>query len=86
MSVWSYATDTNNIIQPKKPYNINNNENSSTTVFSSSNYDTCEIQISKQSIFKSIANLIKKIKVIANRISHVEINNCLSLFIKKLNN
>ncbi|CAG8840546.1 26142_t:CDS:1, partial [Racocetra persica] len=80
------ATDTNNVIQPEEPYDINNNENSSTTVLSSSNYDTCEIQISKQSTFKSTANLIKKIEAIANRVGHVEINNCLSLFIEKLNN
>ncbi|CAG8743954.1 18528_t:CDS:2, partial [Racocetra persica] len=80
------ATDTNNVIQPKEPYDINNNENSSTTVLSSSNYDACKIQISKQSIFNSTANLIKEIEAIANRVGHVEINNCLSLFVEKLNN
>ncbi|CAG8762527.1 17788_t:CDS:2, partial [Cetraspora pellucida] len=56
------ATDTNNVIQPEELYDINNNENSLTTVLSSLNYDACEIQISKQSIFKSTANLIKKIE------------------------
>ncbi|CAG8744244.1 7642_t:CDS:2, partial [Racocetra persica] len=80
------ATDTNNVIQSEEPYDINNNKNSSTTVLSSSNYDACEIQISKQSTFKSTANLIKEIKAIANRDGHIEINNCLSLFIEKLNN
>ncbi|CAG8619519.1 17554_t:CDS:2 [Racocetra fulgida] len=80
------ATDTDNIVQPEEPYDINNKENSSTIVLSSLNYDACEIPISKQTTFKSTADLIKEIEVIANRVGYVEINNCLSLFVNKLNN
>ncbi|CAG8776748.1 6685_t:CDS:1, partial [Cetraspora pellucida] len=67
-------------------YDIINNKNSSTIVLFFSNYDACKILISKQSTFKSTVDLIKEIKVIANRVGHVKINNSFSLFMNKLNN
>ncbi|CAG8460223.1 3404_t:CDS:2 [Cetraspora pellucida] len=78
--------DTNNITQSEESYNVINNKNSSTIVLFSLNNNAYKILISKQSIFKSTVDLIKKIEVIANRVGHVEINNSLSLFINKLNN
>ncbi|CAG8561549.1 9736_t:CDS:1 [Cetraspora pellucida] len=48
------------------------------------NYSTYNMSV-KQTLTRSIAELLKDIKAIADRIGHIKINNMLASFVKQLN-